>query len=368
MTRDLRRRLEAKRAAAVREAAERLLAADGDPGDDPGDESAGDAVKRIDSYGRVLAAMPKSRRREIVSATVVALICLAIVGLGWSLRVPRTDILATLRGDAVALRLREPLAWSGALAVDPRPLRLEQLTALDSPLPEIDGPDGTGWVEIDGGQVTLSSLRLGAAGRLIVERDDDGSLRIYASEADFSGELALLGAALVSTGGQEGATDSHPIELSIPETFVFRAAAGLVPASVQLRPLGDLVVRNIAVSGLSFSRDRSREAGSASFVSTIAGGTLVLADITEKVELRRGEELALDGVDGLVAELRIGETIEVEFRGSAERIRLGPEGFQRDLTPTLLHYYYHKQRLPFFWSVVAFLWGILWSVRKLIFA
>jgi hypothetical protein len=61
------------------------------------------------------------------------------------------------------------------------------------------------------------------------------------------------------------------------------------------------------------------------------------------------------------------DTINIIFEGTARQIQVGPEGFERNLVPTYLQYFYHQQSLAFFWSTIGFLWGILWSIRKTIF-
>ena len=70
---------------------------------------------------------------------------------------------------------------------------------------------------------------------------------------------------------------------------------------------------------------------------------------------------------GRVTEMQASDRIHVRFEGVAKEIRIGPKGFDRDLSPTLLAYFYENQRLPYFWSAFAILWGILWSLRKLVF-
>jgi hypothetical protein len=47
--------------------------------------------------------------------------------------------------------------------------------------------------------------------------------------------------------------------------------------------------------------------------------------------------------------------------------KIGPKGFEKNLAPSLLEYFYHHQRFGFFWGVVAFLWGILWGLKETIF-
>ncbi len=363
MTRELRRRLEAERDAAIREAAERLLANSG--------EDVGDHVGRIDTYSKLLAAMPRDRMRQGLIAAVVSLICVSAVGLAWALRVPETKIILAVQGEAIALKLTEPWAWSEDLSINPDSFRLEELTMLELPAPGsvIERLEGSAWAQVEAGQATLTRLELGEGGDLRVETGDNGIVAIYTRGAVFSGDLTVLGTTKVSAGAQSvDGKIAYRLELSFPETILFRAdGQSAVPAQLRIRPKEDFVLNDLRVQSLSFSRDRSDRPGTQIFVSTITGGTVLLSDISETVELQRGEPLSLEGVRGRVTQIRVDDQIDVRFEGVAEEVHIGPAGFERDLAPTLLQYLYHKQRLPFFWSAVTFLWGLLWSVRKLLF-
>ena len=126
------------------------------------------------------------------------------------------------------------------------------------------------------------------------------------------------------------------------------------------------MLSDLRVQGLKFARETSDQPGTQIFVSAVTGGKVLLSDISETVELQSGEPLSLEGVTGRITRVQIKDRIDVRFEGVAKEISVGPEGFERDLAPNLLQYLYHKQRLPFFWSAVTFLWGLLWSLRKLL--
>jgi hypothetical protein len=97
-------------------------------------------------------------------------------------------------------------------------------------------------------------------------------------------------------------------------------------------------------------------------------GMLTLHDVSEIITLREKERLSVTGVDGRVVELRAHDAINLIFEGTARTIDIGPTGFERHLTPTYLAYLYHQKPLAFFWGAVVFCWGVLWSIRKMIFA
>jgi hypothetical protein len=84
--------------------------------------------------------------------------------------------------------------------------------------------------------------------------------------------------------------------------------------------------------------------------------------------MRPGEWLKLEALSGRLTQLNIGEKIKIQFEGRAKAIQIGPQGFERNLEPNWLTYLYNQEKLVFIWSAFLFIWGILWSIRKTIFA
>ena len=86
--------------------------------------------------------------------------------------------------------------------------------------------------------------------------------------------------------------------------------------------------------------------------------------------LRSGEGVSLPDADGRIARLRIGEGIgegiEIEFEGMAKKVRLGPEGYDREETPRVLEYLYTNQPISLIWGALVWIWGLLWSSRALL--
>ena len=87
---------------------------------------------------------------------------------------------------------------------------------------------------------------------------------------------------------------------------------------------------------------------------------------------RSATSVILRGLDGYVRQLRVEnrdgdeDTIAVDLEGTVERVAIGPPGRERDVTPSVLSYLYHNQRLAFLFAAASFVWGALWSLRRLI--
>ena len=89
-------------------------------------------------------------------------------------------------------------------------------------------------------------------------------------------------------------------------------------------------------------------------------------DTSSEVEVANGDVVSVEVVNGIVHEIVLADVIEVIFSGAATSVRVGPRGYERELMPSYLRYYFHSDRLSFFVASFGMLWGILWSAQKFI--
>jgi hypothetical protein len=54
--------------------------------------------------------------------------------------------------------------------------------------------------------------------------------------------------------------------------------------------------------------------------------------------------------------------------GVLSEVLSGPETFRSNRKPSLLEYCYRNKRMAVLWGAVIFIWGFLWSLKKVIFA
>jgi hypothetical protein len=366
MSKEIRQHLEAKREELIKKAADHLLA-----GANVDIET---TVRRVETYSKLLAAMKPQPSREWLIAGIVAILCLFGAGVLWSFRVTGAKITLQLQAEAVEMKLAAPWSWSGDLPLDTSLVRLEALTTLDAPVlgPAIESQHGGGWIRAHGGHVTLKQFGLASNGILTIESTNGGYVDFYTRGSECWGRFIVWGPSHLSAG--EDSTDPSRVldaqakDFQIPETIEFRAKGNVaVPTRFKARPLEAWLLGDVQVHDLRFSRQSPAELGAVSFASTIMKGTLTLPDISETVTLHAKDRLSLLAVQGRVVELYPATGINLIFEGTAAKIRIGPEGFERDLTPTYLAYFYHQKPLAFFWGAVVFLWGILWSIRRTLF-
>ena len=338
-------------------------------------------LKQLDVCQRLLAALPPPRFHDIYPAFLITAICLTAASMAWAIRVPKTKIHLRAKTTSVTMRLAGPLDWKGSWRVGGSLVRLQEFARLEVP-PEFGTTEpltGRAWLDIAGGSTKLTRLGISRGALVSVTSSESGYVQILTLGKAFQGEIQTAGSPSVSAGRAPGRTTqvrlpSAPFDPPATVTF-YDAGRPAIPALLRVSPAGTLKLSQVATQGLSlFAETTNAEQQSSvastvvkGFTSSIVEGTLTLSDTGEALKLDAGAPLDIAGADGLISTLEIGPTgVQLSFDGEARGVLLGIPGFDRNLKPTFLEYLYNQKKLGFFWGVVTFLWGLIWSGRKLL--
>jgi hypothetical protein len=331
-------------------------------------------IERLHALQAALAALPGRPGRFGLWAGLIGLLCLVVASAALTVRVPRTRLQLDLHTTTATLRLASDLTWDGNWSSAAGGLRVQHFTQLDLP-PEYGQQTTSGReqsldIAAPAGSVRLRHLSIGGGGVLTVSRSSDGGVDIAVLGAPFTGDIDVTGAVLASTDSGAGASlpaETFP-EDQPPARFGFQYdGRGPVSALLHDRPRDSLVLEEMQVSGLSFFDERSSSTGESAFASQIERGTLTLTDADEQLTLSRGAALRLGDAHGIVSEMQVGkEGLHITFEGTVATAALGRGDFDHNIKPSLLEWLYHQQKVGFLWGAVTFLWGVIWSARKVL--
>ncbi|MEK6374763.1 MAG: hypothetical protein AABO58_18955 [Acidobacteriota bacterium] len=337
----------------------------------------GDAVRdvqpdldEIEAYSKVLNAMGPRRRRTWIAPAMVAFVCIAVAGILWSVKVPRTSISMAVQTGTLRFSLARP--WHVENAFHSPLMHFERLSTIQAPNLglSIDEPSPDAWFELSGGAIDLQTLDIGRDARVEINTDP-GEMDIYASGARVSGKLTVVGKVIVTAGPRAGETSvTGSYQLDIPETVEFavlkpqRIASQLSVHSPNTWALGRL-----SAVELDFEREEIRGAGERSLTSGVKSGTLRFDDTSwPALDLREGDVVGIRPTESAVLLTRgADDAIHVTLSGLVSSVRVGDSASQRNLAPSYLEYLYGKKSLGFFWGAIVFLWGLIWSVRNTVF-
>jgi hypothetical protein len=278
-------------------------------------------------------------------------------------------VLLELETETISMRLADPLVWPMSMSIT-APLQIKGLKSLESLLysRSLKSKYGGVWLDIREGETALSELTLDKGG--VLEIETEYGRRFFYLRGSLSGSVLVSGHVHLQAGSQsDAAVLKIKKQLIGPESLNFIAAEqGAVPTTLAMGANQPYVLHSILVNGLAFVRELRTTVTSSQFISTIVSGSISLPEVKKQIYLRSGEWLKFEVLSGRLTQLDIGEKIKIQFEGIAKGIQLGPQGFERKLEPNWLTYIYNQEKLVFIWSSFLFVWGILWSIRKTIFA
>jgi len=334
------------------------------------------SLRRIQIYSKLLAEGKPSYWRNRLIAAGTAVICLIIGGLLWSLKLSDlgapTPIRLELQSHSLQFDIAEPFSVTPGFDSGEKPARqdearIQNASDLFLPKGQIEKPT---WATVRGDHVQLTKLDL--AGQSHIELTEDGEFaQVLLTGTGNKCEVSFSGDAVLEAG-----SDSNGEQIKIPfntkgvmESIVLNAEGhDAKPTEIRIRPARFWPIENAKVAQLSFWQLRATGPGEEHFESAIKKGTVTLLDVAVSENLEEKDNLSLEGLD--LQRFKIwsdGGSLHVQLDATVKRISAGPQGYEKNLSPSLLQYMREQKPLTFFWSAVLFLWGLLWGAKKTLF-
>jgi hypothetical protein len=332
-----------------------------------------DDIERIDGYDKLISSLQNTAKANRLAPLLIGCASLAVASLLWAIRIPSVTVHASIEADSVSFQLAKQWESSDLWQLGSGPLRLDGLA--DISLPPEFAPDNKlqerAWLDVEQARVVLSNMEFATLSNLTVLQAPSSTIYMFGTGAPIRGQAHVKGAASILTGDNSSShrTLSKSINFEVPATFRFYSEGiGGTPAQLRFSLKDKIVLRDISVQSLSFSREESDSSESPTFVSGISSGTITIGQTSEKIILNEADRLHFGPLVGTITEMEIGpKLIRLSFEGRSQAISMGTAGFEQNLVPTLLSYLYHQERLSFLWGSIVFLWSILWSARQLLF-
>ena len=352
----------------VQDAATRLA-------DDPDADISSD-MSQINAINDVLRSFPPSTWQRLRRPLAVALACIILAGTAWMVTIDQIGLRSplSLSAQASSVSVVTRRDWSSSAAVSltgsTRPeLRIEEASlTFSAPARAFNQLDESMALRAKSGRMELSSLHAPLGTSMTFEKSGGDRLMLFLRGAGASGHIQLRDDIHLDWRSTADERFSKSFNVSVPERLSFKVATDrIVPTRLTFWPKDQTTFHDIPASRIHFNQERTLDdAAGSTLVSTLLDGNLHLLDVDQKTPLKRGEQIILEGVEGWIRQLQIGEQIVVDFEGSAKSLALGPKEERRTLTPSLLAYAFHNQRLDFLFVAVSFVWGLLWSLARLI--
>ncbi len=358
INKEIIKHLDSKRAQRLEEAARQLL--------EKGDlERAREELTWINMSSQLLASIQKPPTRFIWSV-IIALICLLIAGLAWTLHIPSTQISLELFTENVNMTLNKEWSLSHPFTTDE--IYINNIVSLSAPglnLHKTIVLDEYPFaIHLQGKEIIINELILKSNAGIELKLSGD-KLKLFVKGSPMTGELFIKRADLLLELEEESI--AKRISSEIPETISFRSTKTVgEPVLFELISKENWRLRGLHVREIGFLEEYPP--GSGEFESVIHSGKVTLPETGLTKDLRKADRLILGDVKSSRFEIsKADNKVKIFFEGSVAKILTGPKDGEKNLALTYLEYFYHQKRLAFFWSAVVFLWGVLWSIRNMIF-
>jgi hypothetical protein len=207
----------------------------------------------------------------------------------------------------------------------------------------------------------------------IVEFDTGSSrLTISIKNTTVKGAFSVEDISLLSTTGIKEAVIKEK-KLQYPEMIEFRGSGhSKVPINIifEIKTLEkgkDWHFNNMKTDRVNFLKEEVSRGGEHSFISTIKQGKVKLYDVPGEEIIYKNDVVKMEHIALRHLEIACSDDIRIFAEGAIKNLEIGPRGFEKNLAPSYLEYFYHNRSFGFFLSAVSLIWGFLWGIKKTIF-
>jgi len=300
-------------------------------------------------------------------AGLLGLICVTLLLLAWTLKVGNNAVRLELRVDGLSMTLPDGWDLGDSGGVPATRLRVpEGLASLYVPVlgAQAESPRG---FDLNGRGLRVDTLVFSEDAALDLETTVDG-VHFFLSRGKVAGRASVANGRLdwFSPGREAAGSETLDSPPNLPEAVEFASAelAGTgAPFALHLDTAEAWRFSGLRVSALRLRRERVP--GSNRWGSTVLEGNGQLLDVGREFSVRSGEWLRLQGPDGVLDLTRDGAGLKLLFVGRVDRIEAGPDGLERNLTPSVLEYLSQSKSTALLWGGLLFLWGLAWKLRAL---
>lgn len=327
-------------------------------------------LARIDTYSTLLKLGEALPTREWVWPAVLTCVCVAVVGILWSLRVSHTDVSLAL--DTTSLQANIAETWRIENAFRSPLMHFERLTTISAPNLgiSIEQSSGDAWLELEGGQIALQNLELKDKTTIEI-LSDENEVDLFASRGPLSGRVSVLGKVTVTAGPRFGEVATHhSFNFDIPETIEFAVIDPKgVPTQLSVHSPAKWSLSKPRCSEISFAREEVSGAAQRALTSGLTSGTIRFNDTSWPVlDLREGDLLRVNRTESARIEAHGDRGLmHVTLTGSVGSVTVGDSETRKELAPSYLEYLYNRKSLAFVWGAIVFLWGLIWRMSKAMF-
>jgi hypothetical protein len=290
----------------------------------------------------------------------IGICCILVAGFLLKFHLPRTNFIITVTANALMFELADN--WEiknltiGNITIDN--LKKIQIVSYD-----IDrNVDASFELNFLGKRNSINTFEISKYSQVFMSSDLN-SLYFSIKNGNLNGEL------VTDSNAKTNVLDiSPPINIFTNWDIVKFGSANAIerPINIEIEDTTNRLFKDFKISSIHFTKEDALHPGQ--FESSIISGKIKILDIDKDYLINECDNLKILKLKCQKIILKkINGIFNIEIHGNASELYCGSERFEKNLSPTLIEYIYKEQSFAFFWSVIVFVWGIIWSFKKTIF-
>lgn len=309
-----------------------------------------------------LSAKIKKRPNKVKWAIIVGLVSVFLMGLGLTLRIPKTNISADIETKSVSLKLKKEWILDNRFSVSELNItNLKEVYAAGANIKITKEQPFN--MNLKGNNILIDKIVFSPNADITIQLQNNLSNFIIKNDTLITG-VQVTEAHLNIDGGQVDTI----LNFEIPEIFNIKSFPSVaVPIDIMFVDTANWSFRDVSISEINFLEESVP--GSGKFISSITSGNVKILEIDKDTKLEEGDWLLLENLKN--RRIQIAKTIsglKIHVEGEVSKASAGSELFGKKLNPTIIEYLYYAKSFAFFWSSIVFLCSMIWSLKNTIFS
>lgn len=309
-----------------------------------------------------LIAKSKKKSNTIIWAASVGLISIFFIGIGFSLRIPTTNLSIDIITRGIRFKLTEDWVLNNRFLVSELAItNLREVSARGANINVVKNQSFD--LNVKGENIIVDKLMFSSNATIRIQSEDKGYAFIVNNDTLVTD--IQVGKAHVNI--DNGLLLDTALNFEIPELFhITSFASKAIPIEIKLVDTTGWIFRDMLISDIEFMEESTP--GSGNFISSIISGKVRVLEVDQEIQLQQGDWLLLKNlVNRRIQLTKSIAGIFIHIEGEVSQAKAGSELFEKKINPTIVEYLYHAKSFAFFWSAIVFMCSFIWSLKNTIF-
>lgn len=310
----------------------------------------------------ILLGKIKQKSNKPKWAIFIGLASVFIIGLGITLRIPKTNISIDIESRSVSFKLRTE--WIMNYRFSPSELYITNLKEIYAPGANIKVSEEQPFnMNLKGSSIVIDKFVFSPNAEITIQSEN--STQIFSIKNDTLVSNIEVGAAHLDI--DNGRIDTL-LNFEIPETFAIKSYPSVaIPIDILVVDTANWRFRDMLISSINFLEENT--SGNGKFSSSIISGKVKILETDQETGLEEGDWLLLEKLKTRRIQIAKSMTgLKIHIEGEVSQASAGSELFEKKLNPTIIEYLYYAKSLAFFWSSIVFICSLAWSLRNIFFS